>query len=77
LVYIGLFEMGLTFLLWLTALQGAKNAGRLGHLVYLTPFLSLLFLHLIIGEPILPATFVGLAMIVGSLLWRAWADGRA
>jgi drug/metabolite transporter (DMT)-like permease len=76
LIYVGLFEMGLTFVLWLTALQRARHAARLGHLVYLAPFLSLMFLHLVLGEPLLPATFVGLALIVGSLLWRAWIEGR-
>ncbi|MBK1631811.1 hypothetical protein CKO31_13915, partial [Thiohalocapsa halophila] len=76
LVYVGLFEMGLTFVLWLTALQRARNAARLGHLVYLAPFLSLMVLHLVLGEPLLPATFIGLALIIGSLLWRAWIEGR-
>lgn len=74
LVYVGLFEMGLTFVLWLTALERAKHAARLGQLVYLAPFLSLLFLHLVVGEPLLPASFAGLVLIVGSLLWRARAD---
>ncbi|NBC12527.1 MAG: EamA family transporter, partial [Gammaproteobacteria bacterium] len=76
LVYVGLFEMGLTFVLWLTALQRARHAARLGHLVYLAPFLSLMVLHLVLGEPLLPATFIGLALIIGSLLWRAWIEGR-
>lgn len=76
LIYVGLFEMGLTFVLWLTALQRARHAARLGHLVYLAPFLSLLFLHLALGEPLLPATFLGLMLIVGSLLWRTWVDAR-
>ena len=70
LAYVGLFEMGLTFVLWLTALQWSDSAARLGHLVYLAPFLSLLFLHLVAGEPIQPTTPVGLALIVGSILWQ-------
>jgi drug/metabolite transporter (DMT)-like permease len=73
LVYIGLFEMGLTFILWLTALQLTASAARLGQLIYLAPFLSLLFLHWIIGEPIQPTTPVGLAMIIGAILWQARA----
>jgi len=71
LIYVGLFEMGITFVLWLTALQRARRAAQLGQLVYLTPFLSLLFLHLVIGEPLLPATFIGLLLIVGSMIWSA------
>ena len=63
--------MSITFLLWLTALQRARHAARQGQLIYLTPFLSLLFLHLILGEPLLPATFVGLLLIVGALVWSA------
>ena len=64
LVYIGLFEMGLTFVLWLSALQLATTTARITNLVYLTPFLSLCFLRLVIGEPIHPATAAGLALIV-------------
>ena len=68
LFYIGLFEMGVTFVLWLTALQLSSSAARLSNLIYLSPFLSLLFLRLVIGEPIYPATIVGLVIIVCSIL---------
>lgn len=70
LVYIGLFEMGITFVLWLTALQLSSTAARVGNLIYISPFLSLVFLWLIIGEEIHTATFVGLFMIVGSILFQ-------
>lgn len=70
LVYVGLFEMGLSFVLWLTALRWGRSAARLAQLIYLAPFLSLLFLHLIIGESIAPSTPVGLALIVGAILWQ-------
>jgi drug/metabolite transporter (DMT)-like permease len=77
LAYVGVFEMGLTFVLWLTALQWTDSAARLGHLVYLAPFLSLLFLHWIIGEPIQPTTPLGLALIVGSILWQGLRPGSS
>jgi len=70
LVYVGLFEMGLSFVLWLTALRWGRSAARLAQLIYLAPFLSLLFLHLIIGESIASSTPVGLALIVGAILWQ-------
>jgi drug/metabolite transporter (DMT)-like permease len=70
LVYIGLFEMGITFVLWLTALQLSSSAARVGNLIYISPFLSLVFLWLIIGEEIHTATFIGLFMIVGSILYQ-------
>lgn len=72
LIYVGLFEMGLTFVLWLTALKRAKSAASIGNLIYCTPFLSLVFLHLIVGEAIHSATFIGLVLIVASLLFQEW-----
>lgn len=76
LIYIGLFEMGLTFVLWLTALQLSATAARVSNLVYITPFLSLLFLRLIIGERIHAATFVGLSLIVASIIFQEWQARR-
>jgi drug/metabolite transporter (DMT)-like permease len=70
LIYIGLFEMGITFVLWLSALQLSSSAARIGNLIYISPFLSLIFLKVIIGEEIHTATFVGLFMIVGSILFQ-------
>jgi drug/metabolite transporter (DMT)-like permease len=70
LVYIGLFEMGITFVLWLTALQLSSTAARVSNLIYISPFLSLVFLRLVIGEQIHPATFIGLFLIVGSILFQ-------
>jgi drug/metabolite transporter (DMT)-like permease len=70
LVYIGMFEMGITFVLWLTALRLSSTAARIGNLIYISPFLSLVFLRLIIGERIHPATYIGLVIIVGSILFQ-------
>lgn len=77
LLYIGLFEMGITFALWLSALQLTLTAARIGNLIYATPFLSLLFLHLTIGEQIHPATLVGLSLIIGSLVFQEFQARRA
>lgn len=70
LAYIGLFEMGITFVLWLTALQLSSSTARIGNVVYITPFLSLFFLHLVVGEEIHFTTFVGLFLIVGSIIFQ-------
>jgi drug/metabolite transporter (DMT)-like permease len=72
-VYIGLFEMGITFLLWLKALRSAKTTAHVVNLIYLVPFLSLLVIALVLGETILPSTIVGLVFIVaGIVLQKAW-----
>ncbi len=73
LTYIGFFEMGLTFVLWLTALELSSTAARVGNLIYISPFLSLIFLRIIIGEEIHVATFLGLLLIVGSILFQEMA----
>ena len=74
LVYISLFEMSITFALWLTALQLTVSAARISNLIYITPFFSLLILHLVTGEQIYPATFIGLFLIVGSIIFQGWAE---
>ncbi len=71
--YVGVLEMGLTFFLWLKALQLAPNAARIGHFIYLTPFISLLILALVLGEKIQPATLLGLSIIIaGIIMQQAW-----
>lgn len=69
-VYVGLFEMGITFFLWLRAMRLTRSAARIGILVYIAPFLSLVLIHFVLGEHVLPASFIGLVMIVAGILWQ-------
>ena len=68
--YVGVFEMGLTFVLWLSALRYSENTARTSQLIFLSPFLSLVFIRFVLGEPILPSTYLGLMLIVAGLLLR-------
>lgn len=68
--YIGLFEMGITFVLWLKALRYAENTARVSNLVYLSPFMSLMFISLILGEKILPSTLAGLVLIISGIIMQ-------
>ena len=65
--YVGVFEMGLAFVTWLTALRCAENAAKVANLIFLSPFLSLLLIHFFVGEAILPSTVVGLGLILAGL----------
>ena len=48
---------------------------RVGNLIFLAPMLSLVFIALVLGEAIHPATLVGLALIVpGVLLQHSQPD---
>jgi len=66
--YCGIFEMGLTFWLWLRALQLAETTDKVSNLVYFAPFISLILLHFIIGEPVYYTTPLGLLLIIGSVI---------
>ncbi len=66
--YIGTFEMGACFVLWLLALKNTENTARISNLIFISPFLSLIFISLLVGEKILPATLAGLVLIVAGLL---------
>ncbi len=70
--YVGLFEMGLTFFIWLKALQLTPNAALIGNLIYITPFLSLVMLSLILNESISFSTMLGLMVIIGGILTQQY-----
>jgi drug/metabolite transporter (DMT)-like permease len=57
-IYVGLFEMGITFLAWLKALKTAKTTAHVVNLIYLVPFLSLMVIALVLGEEIRTSTMV-------------------
>ncbi len=62
--YVGLFEMGIAFVLWLKALRLSESTAQVANLIFFSPFLSLVFIHYLVGEAILASTFVGLVFIV-------------
>lgn len=72
-VYVGAFEMGFTFLFWLKALQLAGTTEKIGNLVYLTPFIALVGIHIILGEQIYITTFTGLILIVFGILYQQYS----
>jgi drug/metabolite transporter (DMT)-like permease len=67
-LYVGLFEMGITFLLWLKALRLSKTTAHVTNLIYMVPFLSLVLIHFSVGETIFPSTLVGLIFIIGGIV---------
>lgn len=66
--YVGFFEMGITFVFWLKALKLSRTTAQVSNFIYITPFLSLIFIHLLVGEKILLSTIVGLIFIVSGIL---------
>lgn len=74
--YVGLFEMGITFVLWLSALKLTQNTSRLSNLIFASPFISLMLLATIIGEDIHPSTLVGLVLIITGLIIQQIKFGK-
>ena len=69
-IYIGLFEMGLAFLFWLKALQFSKTTDKISNLVFIFPFISLIFIHYILGEKIHVTTIYGLFLVVTGIFFQ-------
>jgi len=70
-MYVGLFEMGITFIIWLKALNLSNRIAAVSNLIYLTPFLSLLIISLILKEKISPWSVLGLTItVLGIIITR-------
>ena len=67
-IYVGLIEMGLAYICWMMALKHASNTASVSNLSYLSPLLSLFVIWLVLGEPIISATWTGLGLILGGIL---------
>lgn len=66
--WVGLIEMGITFLLWQRALRLTANAARLGQLIFLSPFISLLLIGAFLPEQVMLSSWLGLLVIVLGLM---------
>ena len=74
--YVGAFERGFTFVLWLSAMKMTTSTARIANLIFLAPFLSLVFIHFVLGEHVVSATIIGLVLIVGGLLLQSTGGSR-
>ncbi|MFA6023736.1 MAG: DMT family transporter [Candidatus Gracilibacteria bacterium] len=71
LAWIGFFTNGLAFVFWFKALEIGETA-KVSNLVFLTPFASLIFIHFLVGEPILISSIIGLVLIVLGVLIQSY-----
>lgn len=72
--YVGMFEMGVTFLIWSSALKLTKDTAKISNLIYLSPFLSLVVIYFVVGEKIEPSTIVGLALIITGIVIQQYVN---
>lgn len=67
-IYIGLFEMGITFVIWIKALKYSSTTAQVNNLIYLTPFLSLVVIRIVIKERILLSSIIGIIFIIFGII---------
>lgn len=67
-IYVGIFEMGITFVLWLLAMQYASATDRISNLVYVAPFLNLLIVNIVLDESIYKTTVFGLLLLISGIV---------
>jgi len=73
-LYIGLFEMSITFIIWLKALNYSANTAKVGNLIYLSPFFALFWINLTVGETIRTSTIAGLMLIIFGIVFQQFSD---
>ena len=70
--WVGLVETGIAFLMWQRAMALTQHTGKLGALIFLAPFLSLVLIAAVLGEVIHPSAVVGLGLIAAGLVLSRW-----
>ncbi len=63
-IYVGLFEMSLTFILWLTALGKTRRISVVLNMAYLIPFLSMGIISLFLHERMSLFSFLGFLFVI-------------
>lgn len=71
-IYVGFFEIGLPFIFFGMALKLTNNPALVNQMCYLAPFLSLFIISIFLKEPIVPTTYIGLALIVAGLAFNQY-----
>ena len=67
-IYVGVFEMGITFVLWLLAMHYAPSSDRISNLVFMAPFINLLIVKLVLNETIFLTTLYGIILLISGIL---------
>ena len=66
--WIGTFEFGITYILWMNALKLIDKTIKITILIYSIPFISFIFISIFVKEKILFASIAGAALIVAGIL---------
>ena len=70
--YVGAFEMGIPFIFFGLAMRKTDNPTLINQLTYLSPFMSLFIISIVLGEKIVPTTVGGLVLIVFGIIFNEY-----
>lgn len=67
LIWFGAFLNGFAFVLWFSAIRHGDTA-KISNIIFLTPFLSLVYIYFLTGEKILASSIIGLTIIIFGIM---------
>lgn len=71
-MYVGGFEMAIPFICFGIAMRITSNPALINQFCYLSPFLSLFFIAMVLHEPIVITTYIGLTLIVAGIVFNEY-----
>ena len=71
-MYVGCFEKSIPFVAFGYAIFKSNNTALINQMCYLSPFLSLIFISIVLGEHIVMTTYIGLILIVTGILFNKY-----
>ena len=75
-IYIGFFEIGFSFIFWMKALSLTAHNARIANMIYIVPFVSLIFIHFILKEQIFTTTVIGIIFIISGILFQQTSKSK-
>ena len=71
-MYVGSFEIGVPFIFFGIAMRKTTNPALINQMCYLSPFLSLFLIAIVLHEQIVLPTYIGLALIVTGIVFNEY-----
>ena len=71
-MYVRGFEMAIPFICFGIAMRITSNPALINQLCYLSPFLSLFFIAVVLQEPIVITTYIGFGLIVAGIVFNEY-----
>ena len=75
-MYVGAFEIGIPFIFFGLAMRLTSNPALVNQMCYLSPFISLFLIAMVLGEQIVVTTYIGLALIVSGIVFNEYLVRR-